>query len=351
MAGFKAQSLAAICCLALVGLSQPRGARADQSEPAGSIRQITEGQACRGCTIERSLVVTLRDDSVLGSITKLSTVHVTSNGTYIIGTSDAGVPFLANRQGYVVRPIGRRGQGPGEYRGPLLSYETRDSYFIADQLQRRWTKLSKDFEYQGSSRIAVESGIRAPLSDGSYVTSGRNTSRSGVGHPLHVTSADGESVYSFGGDHIPVPENVEPRPLRLTIAADTVLWVAHPDHYRLEKWTTKGKRVAVYERQNPWLPTVKPHIADLGAFRITDIRLDASGRLWVHLTAFGSRNTIIEVIDTSRSSVLATTIIKDWIAPPARLMPGFGTGYLVYYYREASSGEPLIDVFAFELRR
>ena len=83
-----------------------------------------------------------------------------ANGQILVANS--GVPELElfDATGRFVRPIGRKGQGPGEFQGPISVFGWRaDSVAVYDPATMRWTILSPGLAL---ARTAPDSAIRQP---------------------------------------------------------------------------------------------------------------------------------------------------------------------------------------------
>jgi hypothetical protein len=205
---------------------------------------VPDEPSCRSCTIERRLLATLTEGDYPGSLSVFSNVTVLSDGRFLVGNLSGAPPYLADRSGVVRRQIGRVGEGPGEYRGMLFGYETLDAFHVLDFALRRWTRLSKDsLSLLGSVRLPFGLGWPAVLPDGSLIVSAAVASREAVGYPLHLVSASGQVIRSFGPVRGTIRTGSPGTEMRIVATATpSTVFVAERTSYRIEVWDTAGTR-------------------------------------------------------------------------------------------------------------
>lgn len=130
---------------------------------------------------------------------------------------------------------------------------------------------------------------------------------------------------------------------------------------RIEKWDTAGTLLATYERRAPWFVPIDLALweagkSQVGRSTIMMMAEDTRGRLWTVAHRIsrereaplgqwydGNVDTVIEVLDPRRATVIATGIIRGWMG-----MSTF-SGLTMSYYKSGPNGEPLIDVWEFVL--
>lgn len=161
---------------------------------------------------------------------------------------DAYTPYRVasfDRSGIFRQHIGRRGEGPGEFRSITGATLTSDSHLhLYDSNLARVTVLDGD--------LAVEEILRGPpagswplmLRPGEWVTTLRpNTSQN---RSLVVFEHDRERVRFGRESRTPVPSK------RILAGSGNGFWAVHPLDYGLKQWTDAGKLIRVYERDIAW---------------------------------------------------------------------------------------------------
>jgi hypothetical protein len=333
--------------------------------------QVISGGATCECRLGRYVVATITDSLYEGgtSLNPLSLVSSTlSGGFFIAGSAHL---WFADRTGHIVREVGRVGRGPGEYRSAQFVLEQRAGHRVYDQRLRRTTLLTRgSLAVAGTAPLPFFSFDAVLFSDGRSVQSGRHRAPGANGHPLHLIDAAGSVVRSFGGEERWLkagrenPDSVigEHHFQRaLAPSGDSAIWVAHTNRYRIEKWDTAGRLIAIYERRSRNFPPIDrtvweagEHGGIIGVPKIRRLWEDPQGLLWV-MTDVKRRertkpmgqsepeiyDTIIEVLDTGQRKVVAAGVINGLVFKMR--------GPLFYHstYRESLKLEPLIDIWAF----
>ena len=91
---------------------------------------------------------TVSDDS-LYELSRAESAIMLSNGEFVVANRGSSQLRWYNAQGRYVRSIGRRGQGPGEFKS-LYVFEGRgDTIFVDDGMNRRVTRIAPDGRYIG----------------------------------------------------------------------------------------------------------------------------------------------------------------------------------------------------------
>jgi hypothetical protein len=352
--------------LCLLGVMTP----ACGSSPDAVIRGAA---TCAECTIERYLLATIHDSAFQGgALLEVSEVFVTRDTTFFV-LSDLGLTselFKADRTGRIVSRVGRTGGGPGEFTKPRFVMETPSSYLVLDVRLNRVTHLAKsDLALQGTREILalgpIIGSFPVAFDDGSFVIESISDLGDAARKPLHIFSAEGERLRSFGiGDSTRKDRILAPG--GPVLSRDGGLWLAEYNRYRVEKWDRDGNLVDVIERETEWFPWPAPEPAAGQRFAtLGGVGQDEDGLLWTHIAMRprierrlpdgGTRlgvdpdpshaETIIEVFDPARRTLLASTRMAGWASYAA------AGGFYQVEYDASPSGEPLIRVWAYRLRR
>lgn len=238
--------LAAVPALgALVG---PLGAQ-------DSVQVVPDAVGCAACSLEVSAVAELGDVDGPGIVTDY---------VFRIGRSDEGdyyVPFPPEGRllrffpdGVFRAAIGRTGEGPGEYRSPVLLRAGGENLRVLDMRSARVTTIRGD--EITTSMLPFMPGDWASLPDGRDVFFALTYEPERAGHPLHVyDEASRRITRSFGSEGVPADRSYESRMAlerRVATAADGNVWAARTNRYRIDKWSPKGARIARIERDAPW---------------------------------------------------------------------------------------------------
>ena len=271
----------------------------------------------------------------LWALVDVGTPHVNSDGTFlaIAGPMLQNQLFSAENDGSIVHRIGRTGEGPGEYERIFHIHELPGAYLIFDPMLTRVTHLSKTtFETLSTTPFPNLGSPVPPLvfGDGSYLISGTNRTREGVGHPFHLFDPSGQLVRSFGGTAGLSPTQSSPPPAYFGSSRDGAFWVADPYRYRIERWDREGNLLAVFEREADWFPaytlneTGRPSTGGSRSM-IRGLWEDEDGLLWVHGRQVKSREpvrrpapdllaTVIEVIDPTTGTLVASHRVEGMSA-------------------------------------
>ena len=325
---------------------------------------------CATCSISVTKVVTLGATNTPFSLHRLSKVAVDSKGNYIVApTYNAGEIALFDRAGRYQRSFGRAGQGPGEFGTHIGALRVGAGDTVHVFHENRHTVLRPGLSGLVLSRqIASEARYPVGLSNGRWafhaVAGGGSAPRL-----LHVLEKDGSIVRSF--------EDQRPRRGSDPFYANTRIvgaaggdriWSARFNEYRLERWTLEGTQDLVVDRRVPWFtawPNPEPGepLQSAPKPRITDVREDRSGILWV-LTLVASADwkaqpssnglvagtdpkglydTVIEAIDIRAQRVIAEVRLPDAAYGFIDDQP------TVYSRRMASDGQYLIDIWRLSL--
>lgn len=206
-------------------------------------------------------------------------------GNYWIGQD--GPIRVFDPGGRFVRDVGRRGEGPMEFRFPLPFHEDDAGNLHAVDLQNpRISVITPGLTLDRTVRLPGIPHSLAVLPGGRYVVGMGVSMGDARGHPIHVLSRSGEVLHSFGGSgqgssviHGFGAGRV------LAVDAEGRIFSAHQSRYRIEVWTDHGRRIIGFEgpRLNPYdeRPPVPLSRENPPDDRIFGLRLDEARRLWV----------------------------------------------------------------------
>lgn len=221
--------------------------------------------------------VTLGDKTGDGWVSATGNVVRTSEH-YLVNVFPAkSVIHLYSRDGKFLRILGGEGSGPGEYRYiRALRTSAGDSIHVFDVMLGRRTVLSPDLTPVRSTRIPVNMHPRGGivLRDGSVVVNADVYTPDGIGFPLHLIGARGESNRSFGltSDIIVDSQHNTQTGMRrvcLSESADEV-WTSYYENPLFERWNVRsGRRTDSF------------FYAPAEGETIADIACDDSDNLWV----------------------------------------------------------------------
>lgn len=265
------------------------------------------------------------------------TVRLDSRGRYYVYREFGQEIKVFSPDGDYLRTIGRQGAGPGEFQGiSFIHFGADDSLHVVDPLNMRWNVFSPEYEHVRSSQLNVPVYMQMHLlPDGSGLFSAPVRGEL-ARFPLHLVSATGEHVRSFGA----APDGFEQIGSdaawrRIAPAGPTSVWAAYHDRYRIELWDAaeeSGATLRVVERTVDWFPPGLQEEISMEAPptpRMRAIRQDSAGRLLVLLSVADPRwreavepgpvhnnvserhlynDTRIEMLDAASGELLASAV-------------------------------------------
>lgn len=252
-------------------------------------RAIAEAPTtCQDCLVF-TLVNILGDQDGPGLLLnngQVDDVVVDHQGNFWVGQD--GLVKVFDAAGDFLRDVGRRGQGPLEFRLPMpIHTDSRGNVHIFDSGNSRETVVTPDFELQGDRQLPGFVNKAVPLADGDrYAVNMSALTADGIGQPLHIIRGP-EVLHSFGlmaENNVAVPLDSLHSSRILAIDSMGHIISASPYEYVIEAWGQSGQRIAGFNgpRLNRKEPRPGPFSEDNPmANRITGIRVDKSGLLWV----------------------------------------------------------------------
>lgn len=343
--------------------------RPADAQPA---RRIAEAPICASCTIETERLVRIGGADDPGALSTTSVVQRLRDGSWVLShINNASSLTVYDSTGRFVRTVGRKGGGPGEYgfigvilRGP------GDSVHVFDQDNLRWSILAPDLRFSRSVRLPIGSFTDVEFAgEGRVLLNAQASRRPFAGVPLHLVSAEGELLRSFGTRDAKIDRNRPSAHLRtISQVTDGRVWVAHISRYRLEEWTLKGEMLRQLDREVDWFPpggsiTNRPGEAPRPV--LLDVWLDAGGRLWTLIrvadpkwadaqTERGRLQGIIPVVGYSSETRYYDSIIEVIDPDSGRLIASRRFDEYIYNfnqdghynaYHATDEGEPFVEVW------
>ena len=268
------------------------------SAEAQPVRVVDGRPLCPTCTVVVGIGPRLGDREGSGALVAepSSIARDRSGRFYVTQFGNTGMPLVFDSTGHFLQPLGRHGQGPGEFQSPrYLGVSASDTVFVADPVAGRLSVFDPDFRY---SRSASDRGLALAyplvvLAGGSVVAGADVPARNRIGYPLHLYDTTLDFVRSFGAD-TPVfrPDRRMHSRRRLARASGGGVWASRVNEYSIERFDANGARTLRLIRQAPWFA---PH--DAPALNVDPepkplimaISEDEQGRLWVLLVVKDER--------------------------------------------------------------
>ena len=323
-------------------------------------------------------VATLRGATHDGPAT---TIARGASGTFFLFDAADRRVKVFGKDGRLLRTIGKRGGGPGEYelvRNLLVG--TDGHLTIIDGSLGRRSEFEPNGTFIRSTPIPVQGGMGMSavlLPDGQLIVNSLLRGERDAGFALQRLNLVGvrtalvdESDFDFRKKWL--------QHRALWIQPNGDLFVVRPYSFTIDIYSKDLRKRASITRVADWLPSVLPrnHPGD-GVFnepytpRLRAVWLDAAGLLWLHImlpsqawkavdppragrppsddsiAALASRariETIVEAIDLSQRRVVARLRINGSLGLP------FGGGYFSMAV-EDSVGEPSVEIRRVDLRR
>ncbi len=310
----------------------------------GTIASVTAAQAtktvtipdeiaCKECAIVRQHVVRVGrpTDSVL--LGRLSVVARSPRGYFVVApTATRFQAAVYDSSGVLLRTLGRRGQGPGEFTQisrPVIG--PADTVFIFE-LDGRYSVYTPELQFIETRRLPVRPDEILMLPTGEMVIGA--VVGSALGYPLHLVGREAGLVRSFGTTN-PVyrADRVaeQRRQIGLAGTGADMIWSGRSTRYDIELWGVRAPRPQlVMTRNAPWFGEWSEPEGAFNTHRppttVADVRGSSDGRLWVRLSVadrawapdpsigqaiatvgVGNRfkDSVLEVLDVRAGRVLA----------------------------------------------
>ncbi len=199
-----------------------------------NVTSVSGAVTCADCLITMDTVVTLGglDSEGAEAISWTSRIAVEPLGRILVAQLRHSEIFVFDRAGRFLRTVGRKGEGPGEYRS-ISGINAGPRYVHVFEYHGGRTLLSHDFGFVRRDRFPGQ-WLRSFVTESDdVVLMGDMPSPASAGHPLHLVSPSGD-IRSYGlGDgsvHLGhVASSV------VTGVADT-LWSLERGSTRITRW-------------------------------------------------------------------------------------------------------------------
>jgi hypothetical protein len=341
--------------------------------PVQSVTRLADRSSSVDLTVER---VALLGDEADATVGPNFTFDVAPDGRWLLSPVTREFEMLTfSSNGEFQGAVGRRGQGPGEYRWVRHVVAGDVLVHIFDTENARWTALSpRDWQPVRMSSFVGDPSDVVVFGDSVAVVAATISTSEAIGFPIHLMGRLEGIQRSFGAEP-DAPFRADRGILarrRLARADSNSVWVAHQSRYRIERWNLDGELEAVLERDVQWFePHADPLLPSpdkLPAPLLTDVAFDPDTELlWVAISVGdpewrralvtgperegsgyeigewdGYHDTIVEVIDPERGEVIASTRIDQ------RLWSLDGRMFGASYFEE-DGVYPRIEVWRFTL--
>lgn len=224
--------------------------------PQPAARRLT-GPSCGACRIDLKLVGEL-DGGEKGADL--------SNGALRVVRSGSGELFAAGWSGEVYRfgptgkylgLLGRKGEGPGEFKAPnAISLDRQGNLHFLDPAIARHSVFSAAGKYLSASRYPPEFVAREfyVTPDGEIVVAATIRLANAIGFPMHRTS-NGQIAASFGPE-VPIRPGTSDEAVRYALgtARGGGFWAVKMTSLELELRRDDGALVRALTATRPWLP-------------------------------------------------------------------------------------------------
>ena len=341
--------------------------------PANAQASPDDDPTCPDCTIQFDLVATVGSVEEPGWIPGRSrSVARDSRGRLYMAFSNENQVFVFDAGGQPLPPIGRSGDGPGEYRNAYLVEVGESDTLMVFDFTQQLSFVSPSGEFVRRALVPVYGVDLVVTGAGSLVFSA--TPPAAVGDAevtiLHVLDRDDSnlerSFHTFeikGG-------GFAPRFFLAPARAADQFWTAFrsEDRYEVIRYTADGSLVRQFTRNPSWIRRL-PAEDGFPAPRANLYGLsEADGRLWIvgqhpsedwnrYLNREISREleagtreidesrlyrSVVEVVDIETGRLVASAPVPGLVVT---LLPG----QYVATYREDEAGVPFVDIFRMTL--
>jgi hypothetical protein len=161
--------------------------------------------------------------------------------------------FLYDAQGRILRTIGRRGEGPGEFQYLRhIDVGVGDTIYVVDGA-RRLVVYARNGAFVRSGRLPFPVDQIRVLPDGRLLAVADVRTPALAGLPLHLLDRNGDLMRSFGKQNVltdPAYPGIMVR--KVAVGRDGSLWSANRTVF--EQWDAGGNLTYVAQRHTPLLP-------------------------------------------------------------------------------------------------
>jgi hypothetical protein len=220
-----------------------------------------------------------------------SALRVTSNSSVVAIIFGQSELWRMDKNGNVLARIGRKGDGPGEFRLPWrLWVDKFDTTYVLDRSLARVSVFSPTGKYLRAIRIPGAARQVLPLGGSRLAITAAFYGEQGVDEriaalPLHIIRAD-TIVKSFG---VPIRsfsarEAYSVFDQFIVPYGNSIVVIPYTYHYTIEQWDTTGTLVKRLVREPDWFKPFSHFVAsytEAPSPMIVGAWVDASSRLWV----------------------------------------------------------------------
>ena len=341
-------------------------------------RVIEGGPSCARCDIVVEKVVRFDDPAadIDAGISNLSSIERDSQGRWwvVTGAARRTSVLVFDKQGKLIKKVGRKGAGPGEFEHVSSAViGTGDSVRAFDNGQMRVSVISPTtLEIVRTFSWPAMTFGPLLMQDGTTIISS-STIGKGYGYLLHRINGKGEVVASFDSNTYSsdrqMREWVGQRIARGN--ANDIFTVPQSSGYTLERWSADGKQLGAWQRKVDWFPPfqrptkydarigfppdlfaiwvdsaglvyVAGHALQPGFARATRETKSEMGMVFTVDDPNKYWDTVIEVFDPATSTLVASKRIDthfEWQAGPGHL------------YLKGDDPQDFIDVYRVRLVR
>lgn len=321
-----------------------------------AVIRIGDTPTCSTCTAELVPVVQLGSLDDPAGFAPVIQLAKNSDSLYVVSsTTFDGELFVYGEDGQFLRTVGRRGEGPGEFRRTqLVAFDSQDSLHAIEAGGPRHSVFAPDLSFVRTVEMQTRTlGMR--IEDSGTVFAVAPKQSGDLSFALQVLLPDGSPLHAF--DPID-PEASGQAAMGRNITVDThgQRWSVGMAEYRLKQWDEDGRLVRVLEASRDWIPETIPMRLERDQrppAQITGLEADGDGLLWVFAAVPdanwappepGTRpspatmyDTLVEVLDPTTGNLLARSTFDQLVLP-------FGRGS-AYSMLEESSGDLRVQVW------
>jgi hypothetical protein len=357
----------ALPAIAFIVLAQPAA--------VSTTTVIDSKPSCARCTIELVKLFTLGgpNDTVAYHPYMFSVVADSKGTVYVGPTKDERIGAFSS-EGKLLRTLGRKGGGPGEFSGlQYLAVGPGDTLYVFDHESRRANLFAPDYRYiRSSGEFGGQRHMPAVLRTGEIITM---ASPQKVGDSLiALHAASGKELRRYP------PLVRQPREpdqdwnfVQLAPTSRGTVWVGHPNFYQIDEYELSGKISRALRRDLDWWSKPSEYTSFAPREKkpqptLIAIREDEVGRLWTVVltgkadwrqldppgtylqkpTPQGERNryfdAIVEVLDPATGKLITS---RRFPFPLSQLR----AGNIVVATHEDEDGNLLRDIYRIELRQ
>ncbi len=313
--------------LALLGIA-PSTLAAQEVIPIG------EDPTCDTCQAELVPVVQLGSLDDPAGFAPVIQIARNSDGEYVVssGTFD-GELFVYGGNGELLHTVGRRGEGPGEFRRlQLLDFDAQDSLHAVEASGPRHSVFGPDFSFVRTVQMQTRTMAMRIEDSGTLFVAAPAMTDTGS-YALQRISPDGTSLTAFDPMD---PEARGPAAMGRNITIDPAgrRWSIGMADYRLKQWGEDGHLIRVLEAHRDWISESIPMRLERDQpppGQVAGLEADETGLLWVFAAVPDANwappspqrrpspgtmfDTIVEVIDPVTGSLIARSTFDYLVVP------------------------------------